>query len=978
MKKYIWITLLWLGSIPYAYAQIGNKGVPYIRNFTYEQYQAGAQNRFILQDDDGNMLFGNNYGLLEYNGHRWSLIVQPPNKTVVWSLHKDKKGTIYLGAQNEFGYVKRNDAGQKRYISLVPKIPQGHRQFNDIWAILETSEGIFFHASEAIFRYSDDTIRVLDTPPIAAFSKVGDSILVQDAELNIHVVKPEGLRKVIDGKRVGHYVLKMYEDPRGGLQFVTQHQGILYYENGTINQKKAVTNSFLKDNKIHSLHKLRNNHIALGSVGAGLLILDDQFQPIQWLNKGNGLQSNTILAMGSDHIGNLWVATEAGIDYVEIATPLYKIADHYRLEGTVSSTLLIGKTLYVGTNTGVFYSQWETLENPLKPTLQFHQFGGISGQVWNLYEIEGSLYVCHHDGLFRIHGKEISQIFYGQGAWNLLRLSDQSSYYLQGAYNGIHLYELKDDKLTYKWKIEGFDETSRIIQMDHQGTLWMAHGYKGIYKLRLDDHLKTFAESRLYTEKDGFPTSLFINLFKVKNRILFGTEFGTYHYDPQEDTMILEPLYAQILGTDMHIRLLQEDQGKVWFIKGHDMHDEMGVIDLYDDRFEVMKAPLQHLRGKFNPGFESVTVADKNTVLFGTKNGIVLFDRSNNRTYNRTYKARIREVRCIANDSLLFGQTAIDRFQPIQPSIGEMTLPYDLNSIDFTYASDYFESPENTRYSYFLEGFDRGWHDWSPDQSRRFTNLDPGTYTFRVKALNIYEAESEGDRYSFTILPPWYLTRPAMAAYLLLLFVLFVGLRRLYKLRIERAQRNERLTQQEVLQKNKQQHMEEKLHAEQELISLRNEKLEAEIEISRSKMEVLNAEMAASIMMITQKNSVLMKVRDDLGKLHKKAKESNKGLIERVIRNINTDIDSDQDWHQFKIHFDKVHEDFLERLKQEYPDLSPKDLQLAAYLRLNLSSKEIASMMNITIRSIEGCRYRLRKHLNLSGQTNLNEFILKF
>ncbi len=99
MKKYFWITLLWLGSIPYAYAQIGNKGVPYIRNFTYEQYQAGAQNRCILQDDDGNMLFGNNYGLLEYNGHRWSLIVQPSNKTVVWSLHKDKEGTIYLGAQ---------------------------------------------------------------------------------------------------------------------------------------------------------------------------------------------------------------------------------------------------------------------------------------------------------------------------------------------------------------------------------------------------------------------------------------------------------------------------------------------------------------------------------------------------------------------------------------------------------------------------------------------------------------------------------------------------------------------------------------------------------------------------------------------------------------------------------------------------------------------------------------------------------------
>jgi DNA-binding CsgD family transcriptional regulator len=131
-------------------------------------------------------------------------------------------------------------------------------------------------------------------------------------------------------------------------------------------------------------------------------------------------------------------------------------------------------------------------------------------------------------------------------------------------------------------------------------------------------------------------------------------------------------------------------------------------------------------------------------------------------------------------------------------------------------------------------------------------------------------------------------------------------------------------------------------------------------------------------MMITQKNGVLIKVREDLESLLKKAKDSNKELIQRVIKHINQDIDTDQDWRQFKIHFDKVHEDFLERLKCQFPDITPKDLQLAAYLRLNLSSKEIASMMNITIRSIEGCRYRLRKHLNLSSETNLSEFIIKF
>lgn len=964
-------------SFPIVQAQIGNKGVPKIQNFTYEEYQASAQNWSVLQNSDGNMLFANNYGLLEYNGKSWQLLIQPINKTIIRSLLKGKDGVIYIGAQNEIGYMQTNDANQKRFISLLPKVPKEHRQMGDVWTILETSKGIYFHTSDAIYRFHQDTMSVLKTPLINGYSKVGDSILVQDMQHNLLVVKDDGLKKVFDGKQIKHLLLKICEDKEGGLQFISANNGIQTYRNGSFQQLDHSIADFLFKNKAHSVCKLRNGYLAIGTIGAGLLIVDRNNQPIQWLNHKNGLQSNTILSMGTDQTGNLWVATEAGIDYVEISNSLYKIANNYNLEGAVSTSLVADDQLYVGTNSGLFISKWNQEENPLKPSLQFNAVKGISGQIWNLYYLAGSLYACAHDGLFRIENGVAHQLFRGRGAWNLMPIPN-SSYVLQGAYDGIHLYQIKDGLLEFQWKISGFEETSRVIEIDKKNNIWMAHGYKGIYKLTLSPDMKSFKRTKLYVQKDGFPSRLFINLFKIKGEIIFGTEWGTYQYDSKSDRMIEHPLYMDILGKNDHIRVLKQDHGHVWYIKGFDMTDDMGVIEFYDnEKHELSNAPLQQLRGKFNPGFEHINILDENTVLFGTKNGLHLLDRTN-RNYNKSFPVNLIEVKSIGNDSLLFGQLNIDDQSRIDSIIGTIKLPYGNNTLRFRYSSNFYESPEQTKYSYYLEGFDDNWYPWEEEQLKTYTNLSPGRYTFRFKAQNVYGQESEKGEYSFIIQPPWFLHIYAKISYLILFLLLVAFLVYFFKKRISNVQLKAQLEQKKALSKNKEKYLREKLITDQELTHLRNQKLEAEIEITRSKMAVLNTEMAASVMMITQKNSLLVNIEDDLNQLLKKAKKSNHAHIQKLIKHINKDINTDQDWQQFKIHFDKVHENFLDRLKTAFPKITPKDLQLAAYLRLNLSSKEISTLMNITLRSVEGCRYRLRKHINLEGSDNLSEFMLKF
>jgi DNA-binding CsgD family transcriptional regulator len=105
--------------------------------------------------------------------------------------------------------------------------------------------------------------------------------------------------------------------------------------------------------------------------------------------------------------------------------------------------------------------------------------------------------------------------------------------------------------------------------------------------------------------------------------------------------------------------------------------------------------------------------------------------------------------------------------------------------------------------------------------------------------------------------------------------------------------------------------------------------------------------------------------------------ESNKAKIRQLQRKIDRDISNEKYFKVFDSYFDDVHQDFLKRLKEKHPELSPKELRLCAYIRMNISSKEIASLLNISIRGVEVSRYRLRKKMGLERETNLTEYILK-
>ncbi|RZL14068.1 MAG: transcriptional regulator, partial [Pedobacter sp.] len=155
------------------------------------------------------------------------------------------------------------------------------------------------------------------------------------------------------------------------------------------------------------------------------------------------------------------------------------------------------------------------------------------------------------------------------------------------------------------------------------------------------------------------------------------------------------------------------------------------------------------------------------------------------------------------------------------------------------------------------------------------------------------------------------------------------------------------------------------------IIKLQTENLHAELAAK-------NRELSNSAMSLVYKNELLNNLSNDILKLRD---EHGNKLAEEQVRKIqkviSDGLNDERDWDLFEHSFNEAHESFFRKLKANHPTLVPNDLKLCAYLRMNMSSKEIASLLNITLRGVEIRRYRLRKKLEVSHDKNLSEFLME-
>lgn len=942
-----------------ASSQINSIGSPFIYNYTRGHYKAGSQSWAIEQGSNGMMYFANNNGLLEFDGDYWNVYALP-NNSLLRSIRMGTENLLYAGGFNELGYYVLNDMGGAKYHSLTDLLPIADRDFGEVWRIYKHSDGVVFQTYSQLMFYAGDTIKIIKAPSSFHFSflvnnelyvndlKVG---LMQYTEGNLHPLTGlENLR----GKEIWG-VLSM----DNGLLIATASEGVFFYDGQSIVPWENQSFQFLKNNQIYSLVRLDKNLLAFGTIQNGLLICDNKGNPLHHINTENGLQSNTILCIGKDGFGNVWLGTNLGIDYIEVNSPLSLLSSDYGFS-TGYTVIEFNEKLYFGTNQGLFAMDINKIQSNEIRSKKSSLIPETQGQVWSLTEIDGSLFCGHNNGTFLIDGISAEKISDIPGGWSFAQTPDNPLKIIGGNYSGVALYQKKNNKWVLSKQLKGFTESSRTIAFDTDHTLWMAHGYKGVFHLFFNPAYDSILKVEFYNSENSSLSSSVVSLAKINGKIVFVTLQEVYHFSSDKNDFTNDNrLNTYLKGNN--IRSIQQDKsGNIWYFSD----DNCGVLRLREDgNYSNINLPFRPINDKFVKGFEFVYSLDNENVFFGAENGFIHYDPSVSKNYTYPFRTYIKSMRSYNPDSVYLMDEVTNK--PI-------VIDYSNNDVEFVFAANDFENPGEILFSTFLEGYDEKWSDWQLRISRDYTNLNEGEYTFRVKAKNIYGTITDEAGVEFKVLPPFHRTLFAFFLYglgLLLLLILFIWA---VKKRYKRAKARSQLRQEENFRKKEELLKRETLEAEKQLIRMRNEKL-------REDIKQKDKELANSTMQTLQKNKMLITLRDELKKLAGHSKdEGHKHEASRLVRKINKEIDDESQWNIFETHFESVHEELLTRLKTAYPDLTPSELKLCAYLRMNISSKEISVLMNISTRGVEISRYRLRKKLNLSRETNLTDFILSF
>ncbi len=952
-----------------AKAQIKDIGLPSIINHPTHEYDASTQNWAVTQSRRGFMYFGNNDGVLEYNGTSWSTYPMP-NGSIVRSVLA-VGDTIYAGAYEEIGFLAPNKKGELAWHSLNHLIPSEYDDFDEIWNIYQDDQGrIIFQSFSYIFILKNDQLHVISPENEFGFmQKAHGAFYLVERDSGLMLLENDSLYLVTD-----HPVLLQQEIaciiPHSSTDLLigTASEGFFLWDGKVLKPWENQINQKLKHYNTYSGIRLSDNNLAIGTISNGVFITDQEGNLLQHINRSKGLQNNTVLALFEDRKNNLWMALDNGIDYIEVNSPFSILNHNFHIE-SVYATVVHKDILYVGTNQGLFGLRLEELSKQQYDLPEFQLIRGTEGQVWSLEVIDDALLCGHNYGSFQIDDFHAHQIADIRGFWSFLKVPGHEDLVIAGTFSGLVRLQKIGNRWHFLDEVKGFRESSRHVFMDNQDLIWVSHGYKGLFRLEASADFSEITKVDFFSGDAGLPEALPYNLHEVNGEMVVSSHDGFFTYNHGQGTFDTDPEINRLFENKGFIdKVHQDTRGNLWYYT----YEFMGLLRrLEDGTFRDITAPFKRINAFLLPAFQNIFILDANNVFIGSQLGLIHYDPTIINEYHRTEKVSFEQVSFYGRQEGLSFFAYSDEI--LENRAQMLELPFGANSVSLVFTAPMYENPNIISFSYKLEGFDPEWSDWSELNFKEYTNLREGDYVFRVKARNAFGVESSISSFHFTINPPLYRSKTAFAFYALLIIATVTANAYYIRRRILRIRQREKIRHEKRLARREQIFKEQTALSEKEIMELRNESLASE-------MQHKNKELANATMHLIQKNKTLTTLKNDLSKLLQSipADHPEKMNIQALLKKVNRELKNEKHWELFNSYFDEVHQDFITRLKNSYETLSPKELRLCAYLRMNLSTKEIAPLMNISIRGVEISRYRLRKKMQLDQETNLTEFLMTF
>lgn len=914
-----------------------------VYNFARQTYQAANQNWMVAQADNGWMYFANNQGLLEYDGVYWNTY-PIDNQAKLRSL-KITERRIYVGALGQFGYFEPDAHGRLHYTRL--SVNMEREGIINIWNIHTLGSRVYFQADGAVFYLENNRIgKIPCQKGITASAVIYNRLYVATSDgvyvlLNNRFEKVKGIELPNDASIVellpfNHHIL-----------LVTSDFGIFQYAQGKLQPWQHAAHALVARNKL-TCAAASERHLAFGTTQNGVILVNRITGNCENISKDDGLLNKTVLSVGFNRDGSLWLGLDNGIAHMVLNSHLYFTNSQLADIGAGYSSALYGGQLYLGTNQGLYCASG-VLKTGTDPATTFIQ--GAGGQVHGITLYDGKLFCGGRNFFIMMDGNRIER-FPIRGVWHTCSVPGHPDALLLGDYWGLKTLRKRNGQWVYAKKVEGTNISAKTMMMEEDGNaVWVANKARGLFRLTLNDSLTRVVRTKQYNSEQ-LPVGDNVCVATINHEVVIATRQGLFHYDAAKDMVEPYPALEQQIeasqrGTSAshaaYTYIQQDNMQNIWYVAD----GMLGILRYDGERKSYYKNKGEaYLGDELIEDFEHVGVMNASQAIIGTQDGFALLNYGRQLASRMPLSLHIRRVIATnAADTLLYNRS----FYQVEDVHNDLPLAisYAHNSLRIEYCANNYDKSQTVLYSYRLLGSDDDkWSSYSPQHIKEYTNLHEGKYVFQVRIVTATNRKPVTASLQFRVLPPWYRSWWAYTLYALLMAacVWFV-INRLRK------------STQELNQK---------------IETLEDEKVQIEL---RSKQN----ELVRSRMNVVRKNEMLQEIKKTAVSLNNSLSEDNlpsiKRKVVRLIGQIDTNIEHDEDLEAFKGDFDAVHHDFLKTLSERFPQLTHKDKMLCAYLKMNMLSKEIAPLLNISVRGVEISRYRLRRKLGLGEGENLSEFL---
>ncbi len=768
----------------------GELGRPFLQNFALRDYHAHNQNWAAVQDAQGILYFGNKNVVLEYDGVSWRKNSLLQTTYVRGLAIEASTGRIFAGAVDELGYFENGTNGERKYVSLLGRVPADGRDFRDIRRVYATASGIYFVAEQQVMRWRDDAFKIWKLPNGSRLQShfIADQLYVQHPDIGLLRLDGDSFVAASDDPLFRRtQVTLLIPESDGSITVGTQDEGLFTWRGDAVTPAPTDVDAFLKEKKVRRGLRLRDGSTALGTAASGLVVLGPDRQLRSRIDETSDLQNDTILDLFEDREGVLWLCLNSGITRVEATSPLTIFDTSNGLKRTtIRDALRFRGVMHLAAGQGL-YRIIGAAPNEAR-TARAERIPGGEGEWWSLAEHDAGLLAGGMDGIVLLGNDGTPPGRIAQSPALVLRRSrvDPERVFI-GTRNGLRSIRRSS---TGDWRdegpVEGTTTEIRTIVENMRGEVWLGTPTTGVFRVTFAPGAPSergAATVSSFFESHGLPKGhRWTRVLEGEGgEALFATQEGLYRFDHARQQFAAVPDFGTRFadGSFMLGSVASDAEGNLWLAgrrpDGVWLDQELGrafrSANEGEARFETLPYKIADKIGEIEKFYPERGPGGEKAVWIGGTDGIVRVDadRLSQLTDAPPFAAVIRGATTGGNGAPPGGPHTITR----EP------LPYAQNSVRFSFSANTYAIGANLRYQTRLAGFEQGgWSEWTERTSADYTNLPEGSYVFEVRARDVNGRVGTAASLPFEIAPPWHRTFTAYTAYALLVTGALFGIAR--------------------------------------------------------------------------------------------------------------------------------------------------------------------------------------------------------